>query len=433
VARKDPCHGWWGATERIHTDGGAPRKFDCNRGMSFTDEWAIQKFALYGRTARPKPNFVCSPNCSGAGHFEASACREKRLRPARLHTYIVMECVLFVLQTHTHFATSGIRHFWMYCPERLVGSVNECSGAVLQLRGGGRPCKNQTQGWPGAGKIAGAEASKREGIRLALKILNLTLRDMARGQETGLCGVEIPERECMICGTMNVRMGVTWQGITQVCLSMCLSFYLSISVYLAIRLSVVIYLSVCLSVCLSVFCPSICLFVYLSVCRSVCACLSICLSVCLSVYLYVLSVCLPFRLSVCLSIFLSICLSICLSVYLSVCLSVCRCVYLSVYLSTCLSTCLSVYLSVYLSICLSICLSVCLPVYLSICQSICLFVCLSVYLSVCLSVYLSICLSVCLSVYLPVCLSVCLSVCLFLYLSVCLPISCIGSIEFSSM
>lgn len=125
---------------------------------------------------------------------------------------VIMPC----RQTRPYLAGAYVIRVVLYMGLAHCICHHGCSGAALRLRGGGRPCKNQTREWPGVGKIAEDVAGQGEGIRLALEILNLTLADMARGQETGLCGVEIPERECMVCGTMNVRLGVTWQGITQV-------------------------------------------------------------------------------------------------------------------------------------------------------------------------------------------------------------------------
>ncbi len=66
------------------------------------------------------------------------------------------------------------------------------------LRGGGRPCKKQLA-WQSN------SAPRGDGIRLALEILNVTLEDMERGRQMGLCGDELPARECMICAGSNVR------------------------------------------------------------------------------------------------------------------------------------------------------------------------------------------------------------------------------------
>ena len=80
-------------------------------------------------------------------------------------------------------------------PLRVVPRV---LGGLEGLRGGGRPCKKQ-QAWQSN------SAPRGDGIRLALEILNVTLEDMERGRQMGLCGDELPARECMICAGFNVR------------------------------------------------------------------------------------------------------------------------------------------------------------------------------------------------------------------------------------
>jgi hypothetical protein len=71
-------------------------------------------------------------------------------------------------------------------------------GGLQVLRGGGRPCKKRLA-WQSN------SAPRGDGIRLALEILNVTLEDMERGRQMGLCGDELPARECMICAGFNVR------------------------------------------------------------------------------------------------------------------------------------------------------------------------------------------------------------------------------------
>ncbi len=83
------------------------------------------------------------------------------------------------------------------------------SRGLLVLRGGGRPCKKPPEWQQSA-------APRGKGVKLALQILNVTLQDMERGRKMGLCGDEIPVRECMVCAGTNVRFGVTWEGITQI-------------------------------------------------------------------------------------------------------------------------------------------------------------------------------------------------------------------------
>jgi hypothetical protein len=82
---------------------------------------------------------------------------------------------------------------------------------LLVLRGGGRPCKK-----PPEPQACVAAPRGNKGVKLALQILNVTLQDMERGRQMGLCGDEIPVRECMVCAGTNVRFGVTWEGITQI-------------------------------------------------------------------------------------------------------------------------------------------------------------------------------------------------------------------------
>ncbi len=55
-----------------------------------------------------------------------------------------------------------------------------------------------------------------DSIRAALRILNATLGDMERARALGMCGVQVPERTCMSCGSTNVRLGVTWRGIAEI-------------------------------------------------------------------------------------------------------------------------------------------------------------------------------------------------------------------------
>jgi len=55
-----------------------------------------------------------------------------------------------------------------------------------------------------------------DSIRAALRILNATLADMESARVQGLCGVHVPERTCMSCGSTNVRLGVTWRGISEI-------------------------------------------------------------------------------------------------------------------------------------------------------------------------------------------------------------------------
>ena len=81
------------------------------------------------------------------------------------------------------------------------------AGGLWQARG--------QQPWmmDGAFLCSGRGAVDRERIRLALRILNSTLGDMERSRAMGMRGAGVAERICMICGSSNVRLGVTWRGI----------------------------------------------------------------------------------------------------------------------------------------------------------------------------------------------------------------------------
>ena len=71
----------------------------------------------------------------------------------------------------------------------------------------------------GAFLCSGRGAVDRERIRLALRILNSTLGDMEKSRAMGMRGAGVAERICMICGSSNVRLGVTWRGIRHFAMS----------------------------------------------------------------------------------------------------------------------------------------------------------------------------------------------------------------------
>ena len=66
---------------------------------------------------------------------------------------------------------------------------------------------------------AGWSATDQEGIRIARRMLNWTLADMAMAMSARV--MYVPDRTCTTCGSMNVRLGVTWRGMRQIVTGAC--------------------------------------------------------------------------------------------------------------------------------------------------------------------------------------------------------------------